>query len=298
MDIMEILKAVLIAACILGGLGALFSLLLYLAFRKLAVRTDPKVVQILDLLPGSNCGACGFPGCQGLAEKMAEDTSFVSACLAGGQATAQKLAELLGVSLEADEDKVAYVACRAGNKTATMNYLYEGVDNCQAANLFFGGDKACRFGCLGLASCVRACPFDAISMTDENIAWIDPDKCRSCEKCVKACPRGLIAMHPKSQTVLVACANHDRGRQAKNVCPIACTACKLCEKNCPEKAIMVTDNLAVIDPDACTACGVCVEKCPQDSIIKRSLAAARVPVDTKTPGDGMDCCAKIPNGAV
>jgi electron transport complex protein RnfB len=274
MDILSILGFSGIAALALSGLGLLFSVLLYVAFRFLVVKTDPRLELVLMALPGSNCGACGFAGCQGLADHVVKDTTLVTGCLAGGQAVAKKLADVLGVSLEPAEDKVAFVACRAGRSTAKMKYLYRGVDNCQAASLFFGGDKACREGCLGLGSCVQACPFDAIHVTADGVALVDREKCTSCEKCVKACPRGLISMQPKTQEVLVACANRDKARQAKEVCPLACTACKICEKNCPEKAIVVTDNLAVIDPAKCTQCGICVEKCPQKTIIRLSLAAA------------------------
>ncbi len=292
MDLLQILPSVGLAALILGVLGLLFAALLLFAFRKLAVKTDPRLELVLADLPGSNCGACGFPGCRGLAEKIVEDTSYATSCLAGGQETAQKLAKTLGISLDAPEDKIAFVACRAGRDIAKMKYDYRGVDNCQAAHLFFGGDKACREGCLGLGSCVQVCPFDAIHITAQGIALVDPANCRSCEKCVKACPRGLISMQPKSQEVLVACANRDRGRQAKDVCGIACTACKICEKNCPEKAIVVTDNLAVIDPGKCTQCGVCVEKCPQKSIIRLSLATAELEARRREPeAVAKNCCS-------
>jgi Na+-translocating ferredoxin:NAD+ oxidoreductase subunit B len=296
MDVLSTFSSSLKAALALGGLGVGFAALLFIAFKKLAVKTDPKVDLVLLQLPGSNCGACGFAGCQGLAEKAVSDTSLVTGCLAGGQAVAQKLAEVLGVSLDADEDKIAFVACRAGNRTAQMKYIYEGVGNCQAANLFFGGDKACQAGCLGLESCVHACPFDAIHMNDERVAVVDPDKCKSCEKCVAACPRHLIAMYPKSQDVLVACANHDRGPQAKRVCPISCTACKICEKNCPEKAITVIDNLAVIDPVKCKGHGICIEKCPQKTIIRLShLVTGNKTKEPAAVAGGH--CGQIPAGA-
>ena len=190
--------------------------------------------------------------------------------MAGGNATAQAVAGVLGISLEPKTELVAFVGCRAGRSTARMIYEYEGVENCQAANLLFGGDKACAWGCLGLGSCERACPFDAIHVNADGLAVVDRSKCTSCAKCVAACPRHLIDMVPKSQDVLVACKNHDRGKKAKDVCPIACTACKICEKNCPDDAIHVLDNLAVIDFPKCTQCGTCVEKCPQASIISVS----------------------------
>jgi len=190
--------------------------------------------------------------------------------VAGGNATAQKVADILGVSLTPKTETVAFVACRAGRSTAKMNFAYEGVMNCQSAAVVFGGDKACRWGCLGLGSCERACPFDAIHVNHDGVAVVDRGKCTSCAKCVAACPRKLIDMVPKEQDVLVACKNHDRGRRAKDVCPIACTACKICEKNCPHDAIPVIDNLSVIDYAKCTNCGICVQKCPQASIISVS----------------------------
>ena len=230
---------ILIPVAALSLLGAAFATLLAVSFKRFAVHADPKVEGILSALPGSNCGACGFPGCLGLAEAIAAGKAEASGCVAGGNSTAQKVAAFLGVSLELQTELVAFVACRAGRSTAVMNYQYQGVENCQSANLLFGGDKACAYGCLGLGSCVRACPFDAIHVNGEGLAIVDREKCRSCKKCVAACPRQLISMVPKSQDVLVACKNQDRGNKAKQVCPIACTACKICQKNCQYDAIHV-----------------------------------------------------------
>ncbi len=279
----------------LGLLGAAFATLLAFSFKKFAVQVDPKVDCVLSALPGSNCGACGFAGCLSLAEAIASGKAEADACVAGGNSTARRVAEILGVSLEPQTELVAFVACRAGRSTAVMNFEYEGVDTCQAANILFGGDKACAWGCLGLGSCVRVCPFDAIHVNGEGLAVVDRLKCKSCKKCVAACPRGLISMIPKSQDVLVACKNHDRANRARQVCPIACTGCKICEKNCPDDAIHVIDYLAVIDFDKCTQCGTCVEKCPQSSIIsvsgkyhpkkkeKEPVAASAAPPDGASP---------------
>lgn len=257
---------ILVPFLTLGLLGAAFAILLSVSHRYLSVKGDPKLEMFMSILPGSNCGACGHAGCLGYAETLAKGDAEPTGCLAGGAAVAAKLAEAMGIAATAQEEQVAYVACRAGRKTAKMKYAYAGVDNCQAANLLFGGDKCCEYGCLGLGSCKRACPFDAITITPDGLAVVDSSKCRSCRKCVKACPRKLISMVPKHQTVLVACRNLDKGKRAKEVCSIACIGCRICEKVCPEKAVTVVNNLAVIDYAKCTRCGLCVQKCPQKSI--------------------------------
>jgi len=258
---------IVIAFLALAVLGTVFAALLSVSYRFLAVKGDPKLELFMSILPGSNCGACGHAGCLGYAETLVKEGAEPTGCLAGGPIVAARLAEAMGVSVKAQEELVAFVACRAGRKIAKMKYDYVGVDNCQAASLLFGGDKCCDYGCIGLGSCVRVCPFDAITVTEEGLSVVDSAKCRACQKCVKACPRKLISMVPKNQTVLVACKNLDKGKRAKEVCSMACIACRICEKNCPEKAITVVNNLAVIDYAKCTRCGICVEKCPQESII-------------------------------
>jgi len=251
----------------LGLLGSGFAVLLSVCYRFLSVKGDPKLDLFMSILPGANCGACGFAGCLGFAESLTREGAEPTGCLAGGSAVAARLAEAMGISMEAQAELVAFVACRAGRKAAKKKYIYDGVDNCQAASLLFGGDKECDYGCIGLGSCVRVCPFDAIGINEEGLAVVDREKCRSCRKCVKACPRQLISMAPKNQTVLVACRNLDKGKRAREVCSIACIACRICEKNCPAKAITVVNNLAVIDYNLCTRCGICVEKCPQKCIL-------------------------------
>jgi len=261
------IRDIVIPFLALGLLGAAFAVLLSVCYRFLAVAGDPRLELFMSILPGANCGACGCAGCLGFAETLVKDGAEPTGCVAGGTAVAAKLAEAMGVAAKPQEELIAFVACRAGRKIAKMKYAYVGVDNCQAASLLFGGDKCCDYGCIGLGSCVRVCPFDAVRVTEEGLAVVDSAKCRACQKCVKACPRKLISMVPKSQPVLVACKNLDRGKRAKEVCSMACIACRICEKNCPAKAITVVNNLAVIDYAKCTRCGICVEKCPQKSII-------------------------------
>lgn len=261
---------ILIASISLGGLGIAFSVILFFAFKQFHVEVDPKEALILGVLPGTNCGACGFAGCQGLAEAITHGKAEANGCIAGGTDTAKKVAEVLGIKIDENEiqTKIAFVACRAGITQAKKNFKYNGLDHCEGASILFTGDKACIYGCLGLGSCVKVCPFDAIKINKDGLAVIDPKKCKFCKKCIKVCPRQIIKEVPRTQNILVACNNKDKGKRAKEVCSMACIACKICEKNCPEKAIVVTDNLAVIDYDKCKMHAICFEKCPQKSIIK------------------------------
>lgn len=258
---MEILLAILI----LGFLGLLFGVGLAIASKKLAVQVNPKLEEVQHLLPGSNCGACGNPGCFAFAESLISGKSTVEGCRVCSEESREKIARAMGLALEKQNKKIATLHCNGGLKVKDK-YLYDGVNDCIAADLVLGGQKSCIFACLGFGSCVRACPFGAISMSDERLPVVNKVKCRSCNRCVKACPKRSFSLIYVTNSVYVACSSHDLGKDVKAVCPVGCIACKLCEKACKFDAICVIDNLAVIDYHKCTSCKECVKVCPAKTI--------------------------------
>jgi electron transport complex protein RnfB len=258
---MEIVTAILILGC----LGLLFGIGLAIASKKLAVQVDPKLEEVQHLLPGSNCGACGNPGCFGFAESLLSGRSNIDGCRVCSQEIKEKIAKIVGVAFEKQTKKIATLHCNGGIR-AKDKYLYQGVEDCVNANLVLQGQKQCVYACLGFGTCVKACPFGAITMSDERLPIVDKAKCRSCNKCVLACPKKLFSLVSTVYPVYVACNSHDFGRDVKNVCPVGCIACKLCEKACKFDAIRVIDNLAVIDYHKCTSCKECVKACPAKTI--------------------------------
>jgi electron transport complex protein RnfB len=266
---------VLTAALSLGASGLVIGALLAIAAKKFRVETDQKVEDILAVLPGANCGGCGFPGCSGLAEAIAEGKAKTNACVVGGAVLAQKIASIMGTSAEDVEPQVAVVYCQGDNEKAVISAEYEGISDCAALNAL-GGTKDCPFGCLGLGSCVKACQFDAIHMNDKGIPVVDKEKCTGCGACVKACPRQVIDLAPKSKEVHILCRSYDRGAAVRKYCKIGCIACTICVKSCPQKAIaMDKGTLAKIDYSLCDNCGICATKCPSKCIIDLSVLADR-----------------------
>jgi len=256
---------ILIAVLVLGFLGLLFGVGLAIASKKLAVQVNPKLEEVQHLLPGSNCGACGNPGCFGFAESLLSGKSSVDGCRVCSDEVKEKIAGIMGLALEKQTKKIATLHCNGGLRVKDK-YIYNGISDCVAANLVLGGQKACVFACLGFGTCQKACPFGAISMSAEGLPVVDKVKCRSCNKCVLACPKKLLSLVSVSFSVYVACSSHDMGRDVKAVCPVGCIACKLCEKACKFDAIHVIDNLAVIDYHKCTSCKECVKVCPSKTI--------------------------------
>jgi len=256
---------ILIAVLILGFLGLLFGAGLAIASKKLAVEVNPKLDEVQHLLPGSNCGACGNPGCFGFAESLLSGKSAIDGCRVCSDEIKEKIAKIMGLALEKQTKKIAILHCNGGLKIKDR-YLYDGVSDCVAANLVLGGQKSCVFACLGFGTCIRACPFGAISVSSEALPVVDKVKCRSCNKCVLACPKKLFSLIPIIHNVYVACSSYDFGKEVKAVCPVGCIACKLCEKVCKFDAIHVINNLAVIDYHKCTSCGDCVKVCPAKTI--------------------------------
>jgi len=249
----------------LGGLGILFGVGLSLAAKKFCVSSDPRIEKIQNNLPGANCGVCGMGGCSGLAEALTEGKCGVDKCTVAEEDSKIKITQILGVEFKKSVKKTAILHCGGGIK-AKDRFIYSGIEDCAAANLVFGGQKGCVYGCLGFGSCVKACPFNAISMSDEGLPVIDKDRCKACNKCVLICPKKLLSLVPSKKNVTVSCSSHDPGREVRAVCPVGCIACRLCEKACKFDAIHIVDNLAVIDYTKCTSCGECTKVCPRKTI--------------------------------
>lgn len=257
---------ILMPALVLGALGLLFGAGLAVASKKFAVEVNPAAEQIRESLPGANCGGCGFAGCDAYAAAVAEGRAPVNGCPVGGAKVAQVISQVMGVEVEETERMVARVACQGTFDKAKKKYLYEGLADCNAAALVSGGDKACKYGCLGLGSCVKACPFDAIHIGEGGIAQVDEEKCVACGNCVAACPKDIIQLIPASKLTMVACRAIEKGRAVRENCVIGCIACGKCEKNCKFDAIHIENNLPVIDYAKCTSCMVCREVCPTHAI--------------------------------
>ena len=255
------ITSIIIAAAVVGVVGILAGILLGVASVKFKVEVNEKEIEVRNELPGINCGACGYPGCDGLAEAIAKGEAKPGSCLVGGEPVATKIAAIVGGNVSV-EKKVAYVKCKGNCEKAKEAYEYVGPKDCMiASNTPGGGAKGCSYGCLGFGNCKNACPFGAISIVD-SIAVIDKEKCKGCESCVAACPRHIIEMIPYEAKAVVGCNSHDAGKEVKMVCDAGCIGCGLCQKNCPNEAITVVDKLAKIDYNKCTGCGICKEKCP------------------------------------
>ena len=249
----------------LGALGLIFGVGLAIASKKLAVQVDARLEKVHGLLPGSNCGACGGAGCFGFAELLLSGKKGVDACRVAEEEIKQKIAVILGHKLEKSVRKVAVLHCYGGLRVKDK-FSYQGLKDCQAANLVLGGQKDCFFGCLGFGDCERVCPFGAIKMSDQGLPEVSKDKCRACNKCILICPKKLFSLNLVTHPVYIACSSRDSGKETKAVCPVGCIACKLCEKACPVDAIHVINNLAGIDYHKCTSCGKCAEVCPMKTI--------------------------------
>jgi Na+-translocating ferredoxin:NAD+ oxidoreductase RNF subunit RnfB len=257
----------IISVAAMGGLGIIFAFFLVLADKKLRVEEDPVVEKILDVLPMTNCGACGRGGCHVFAEMLVTKQVPVNACVPGGQEVSDKLAELLGVEKVDAQRPIAVVLCRGGNAEAQKSAIYRGEKSCIAADLS-GGDKSCVYGCLGYGDCVQACKFDAMAMNDNGLPVVFYDKCVGCAACVEACPRDLIEMHPPEHKLFVYCKSLDKGAVAKKACKVACIACKLCEKDCEVTGgITIEDNLAIVNYELCPQDDVPTKRCPTKCIL-------------------------------
>lgn len=252
----------------LAGLGALFGIGLAFAAQKFAVKVDPKVEMVRDVLPGANCGACGFAGCQGYAEAVVTKPEVApNLCAPGKTTVAEAVARITGKVAAAVEPNFARIMCQGGRSKSVKRFKYEGVQDCRAAILAGGGDKACAYGCLGYGTCARVCPFGAITMNEDRLPVVDITKCTGCRKCEQACPKKVIEVLPASRQVLVACHSKDKGPETKKKCSVGCIACGKCVKICPFDAPSISDNLSRINLEKCKVCSLCVSPCPTGAIV-------------------------------
>lgn len=258
---MEILIPILIVA----GIGLLAGVILAVASVVMAVPKDEKAEAVLEVLPGANCGACGFSGCSGYAAALSKGEAKVGLCSPGGEECAKACAEVLGVSEVAVEKKTALVHCMGSYDMTSDKMNYDGIQSCSASTFLAGGITSCRFGCMGMGDCAVACPYGAISVCN-GMASVDPAKCRGCSQCVAACPKGLISFVPLKKQAVVRCSNCDKGAQTMKVCKIGCIGCGKCMKACEYGAVKVQNFCAQVDPAKCIGCGKCVEVCPRHII--------------------------------
>lgn len=258
----------------LGGLGLVLGLGLAVASKLLAVKTDPNIEKIRELLPGANCGGCGYPGCDGFAKALAGGNCDVSQCSALSCDNLTAIAAMLGVDAKPGEKMVARVLCKGDSENCATQYKYSGISDCRAAAMLAGGPSGCSYGCVGLLTCAHVCPFDAIYLNEKGLAAVNEDKCTGCGKCAEECPKNGIVIMPQSHSVYVSCRTDRKGKAVASVCKAGCIGCSLCAKKCPENAITMKDNLPVIDYDKCTSCGTCVDVCTKNTIVAASPGKA------------------------
>ncbi len=270
----EYLPLLLISLGITGVLGLAAATLLHVLANRFSVETDPRIGQVLEVLPGINCGNCGQPGCSSFAETLVKSASSGSLgslyCPPGGESVMAQVSSLLGLAVTKREPLVAQLRCGGTLKTAPERVHYEGPKRCALAHNLSAGGSLCPFGCLRLGDCVVSCDYGALIIDpDTGLPTVIPDKCIACGACVRACPRNLFHLVPrgrKERRVHVACQNHETAAVALKLCKSACIACGKCAAVCPVNAITVENNLATIDPLKCIACGKCVPVCPTSAI--------------------------------
>ena len=265
---------VIIPILLLTGIAIVCAVVLTLSNVFFGVKKDETAEAIRDCLPGVNCGACGYSGCDSYAAALSKkETESTNLCVPGGDGVAADIAKILGVDAEDVVEKVAYVACKGKCSVVERKYEYHGPKNCVAANLSYNGDKTCIAACLGYGDCMKVCPQKAINVED-GVARVDPKKCIGCGICVRECPNHIIKLINDTTKVVVQCSNHEKGANTRKFCPNGCIGCTKCQKACPHGAVKVENNLAVIDYSLCTGCGECVKVCPVHCIHEDNFICA------------------------
>lgn len=263
------MNTILLAIIAVTALGFICALMLAVASRFMSVKEDLRFHAVRESLPGANCGACGYAGCDGYAKALITDPEIkTNLCVPGGDEVSGKLSLALDRPYLDVEEQVALVAC-SGNCDATSHKMdYFGIESCAAAKLLHGGTGVCSYGCMGLGDCARACPNGAICV-EKGIAHVNTRLCVGCGICAGTCSNHIIRLIADKEIILVNCSSEDRGAVTRKNCKNGCIACKKCERVCAVGAVKVVDNLARIDYDKCPDCpdpGVCARECPTGCI--------------------------------
>ena len=261
------MNPILTPVLLVVALGFVFAVILTIASKVFYVPVDETVIKLGEALPGANCGGCGFAGCSDYANALAADPEGVgpNKCPVGGAAVAAELASILGIEAGSSEPQVAVVMCNGNSQAAKSLSEYQGPVSCKAAASLFGGMNACKYGCLGLGDCTRACNFGAIKICD-GVAVVARELCTGCGACAATCPKHVIRIAPAKNKVVVQCQNADKGAQTLKACKNGCIGCGKCAKVCKFDAITIENNHAFIDPDKCKNCGMCAKECPTKAI--------------------------------
>lgn len=262
-------KTVGIVAGIFTGLAVVIVAAILIVGKVFKVDVDEKVTKILDNLAGANCGGCGCSGCAGFASKLARGEGDLSECHVTSVENKAEIAKILGVQLKDEERTVAVVKCNGGKSNAADAFTYSGNPTCASCATIMGGNKVCKYACLGCGDCKDVCPVNAIKVVN-GLSEVNPDVCISCGACIAKCPKNIIERIPASAPVYVACSSKCKGKDVMNACKVGCIGCGLCAKKCPHGAITIVDNLPVFDYSKCTGCKTCVSVCPRHIIIDRT----------------------------
>lgn len=261
----------LITILTLCALGVLSAVILYFVAQKFKVEEDPRIDDVEKMLPGANCGGCGFAGCRGMAEALVKrDDISKLYCPVGGGDCMKQCAEYLGKQAPEKEPQVATVRCGGTCEKRPRTNVFDGARSCSVASQLYAGETACAYGCLGLGDCVSVCQFDAIHLNPETgLVEVNPDKCTACGACVTACPKHIIELRkkwPKNRAVFVSCVSKEKGASVMKACKAGCIGCGKCVKVCAFEAIRLENNLAFIDSTKCKLCRKCVNECPTGAI--------------------------------
>jgi Na+-translocating ferredoxin:NAD+ oxidoreductase subunit B len=280
-------ETVLLTILTLSVIGVIAAVVLYFVAQKFKVFEDPRIDLVNDVLPGANCGGCGYPGCRNFAEECVKAEELDSMfCPVGGNDCMAQVASVLGKEAILKDPEVAVLLCAGSCEVRPQSTVYSGASNCTIASNLYGGETGCQYGCLGLGECVEVCKFDALHMDPKSgLPVVDEEKCTACGACIKKCPRQLFELRPKGKKgrrIYVACSNKEKGSAKKIGCEVACIGCKKCEKECAYDAIQINNFNAYIDAAKCKLCRKCVATCPTQAIQELNFPPRKLKAEPET----------------